>query len=759
MALDIITSINLDMKAPNAEVVYGNQYDTVGYVVAQLLNDGEKWSVPSGSKSVVSYMKTDRIGGYYDTTTINETAVTFPTSDRSKVRIALDEQTLTTVGNVKIQVSFYQNDKRLSTFSFILNVKSSPITATNIDSKWFGNLLLMSGVAVDETLTIAGAAADAKKAGEKVNKPKTSPNGTSGQILSTNGDGTTQWVNHIMPTDEQVENAVSDWLDDHPEATTTVEDGSITKQKLATELSNLTTDVETLLDDTIVAFLHQDDAYCVDPTTGYSSCTVIFNSETCIIYDLGHDNATKVVSFLSQNNISKVDAVIISHYHEDHCSEDSFDAFIENCGESSIDLSDCVWYLPHNDIDWSEFTGTTYDDVETYVKNGIESNNMTYVQPSIEGQKVTIGKLTIEFYNVTAAYYSDYYDWLYNESNKIAETPKTNYNNFSMCSMVTISGHKLFLTGDIMLPSQDNMAHIVKSADCLLVPHHGLNCAESKKFIRNMNCRLSVVAGFYTERYEVIQYALRPIPSRCRELGTVLSTLGSDVLISFSEAEMHVLTTSDIEVTGEAVGQMLFDDDDLDDIGYGVFYTDSAARSSNITNWPVLFGSQLGAAKIYSIPSNSTSRQASGTVQVAIATFDRNAKMCYRKKESGAWSDWRAVDSYALFKNTNYELNVFGWVTNDGKDVVLCAPIAIQTVNTRAVTSIVSSISLGVRLPTGGYVGGANAFDATSYINKVDLESAGRGLVITLRKSDGWDLTNNICVSGLATIRLSEDLI
>ena len=95
MALDIITSINLDMKAPNAEVVYGNQYDTVGYVVAQLLNDGEKWSVPTGSKSVVSYMKTDRIGGYYDTTTINETAVIFPTSDRSKVRIALDEQTLT----------------------------------------------------------------------------------------------------------------------------------------------------------------------------------------------------------------------------------------------------------------------------------------------------------------------------------------------------------------------------------------------------------------------------------------------------------------------------------------------------------------------------------------------------------------------------------------------------------------------------------------------------------------------------------------
>ena len=35
------------------------------------------------------------------------------------------------------------------------------------------------------------------------------------------------------PTDAQVESAVSDWLDNHPEATTTVEDGSITNAKIA----------------------------------------------------------------------------------------------------------------------------------------------------------------------------------------------------------------------------------------------------------------------------------------------------------------------------------------------------------------------------------------------------------------------------------------------------------------------------------------------------------------------------------------------
>lgn len=60
--------------------------------------------------------------------------------------------------------------------------------------------------------------------------------GTTGQILQTNGDGTTSWINRNVPTDEQIAEAVSDWLDAHPEATTTVEDGAITYAKLDTNL-------------------------------------------------------------------------------------------------------------------------------------------------------------------------------------------------------------------------------------------------------------------------------------------------------------------------------------------------------------------------------------------------------------------------------------------------------------------------------------------------------------------------------------------
>ena len=60
--------------------------------------------------------------------------------------------------------------------------------------------------------------------------------GTEGQVLRTNGDGTAEWADVGLPTDEQTATAISAWLTLHPEATTTVEDGSITAEKLHEDL-------------------------------------------------------------------------------------------------------------------------------------------------------------------------------------------------------------------------------------------------------------------------------------------------------------------------------------------------------------------------------------------------------------------------------------------------------------------------------------------------------------------------------------------
>ena len=56
--------------------------------------------------------------------------------------------------------------------------------------------------------------------------------GTAGQVLRTKGDGTTEWATVGLPTDEQTQTAVENWLNDHPDATTTVQDWSLTYSKL-----------------------------------------------------------------------------------------------------------------------------------------------------------------------------------------------------------------------------------------------------------------------------------------------------------------------------------------------------------------------------------------------------------------------------------------------------------------------------------------------------------------------------------------------
>lgn len=56
--------------------------------------------------------------------------------------------------------------------------------------------------------------------------------GTSGQVLTTLADGTTKWEDPVVPSDAQAEAVITEWLDEHPEATTTVEDGAVTRAKL-----------------------------------------------------------------------------------------------------------------------------------------------------------------------------------------------------------------------------------------------------------------------------------------------------------------------------------------------------------------------------------------------------------------------------------------------------------------------------------------------------------------------------------------------
>lgn len=103
-------------------------------------------------------------------------------------------------------------------------------------------------VELDTTLTQSGKAADAKAVGDALTEleqkiPENGGGGVSDYAELTNkpkingvevsGNKTSADYGIGNPTNEQVATAVQTYLDEHPEATTTVADGSITEQKLA----------------------------------------------------------------------------------------------------------------------------------------------------------------------------------------------------------------------------------------------------------------------------------------------------------------------------------------------------------------------------------------------------------------------------------------------------------------------------------------------------------------------------------------------
>ena len=165
MALTSVSVIDLDTSQPFVSVVHCKQYDTVRMVEAHLFFSGVKWYVPTDNiYAMISYKKSDNIGGFYDVTESGIIAVSVKADDRSVIYLALDAQMLRTPGETRTDVVFYDTitEGRLGLFQFILDVEEAAITEVDLASNPYFNILAEEIKAVLEAdAKITGLSADA----------------------------------------------------------------------------------------------------------------------------------------------------------------------------------------------------------------------------------------------------------------------------------------------------------------------------------------------------------------------------------------------------------------------------------------------------------------------------------------------------------------------------------------------------------------------------------------------------------------------
>jgi beta-lactamase superfamily II metal-dependent hydrolase len=271
------------------------------------------------------------------------------------------------------------------------------------------------------------------------------------------------------------------------------EDGtlaSIINEQIFNDLNNK---IKVLNAESTIAFLAPSSSEKID----FGDCAVITGVKN-IIVDLGNQpNAQILINYLRENNINKIDYIVISHYHDDHIGSTGASGLIALLSQTDIDFSDCTVLLPHKNINYGLFVpisaGTGYQNLENTIINILNTNNIVYKYPE-EKEIITIDENTqMQFFNLLPEYYNNYYGITYNAYN--TETGTTDYNNFSMVMSYTHLNHVAWFTGDIEPAAQANIYKNIKQCDILKIEHHGLNFNSNNNYLNNLQPKYAVVCN------------------------------------------------------------------------------------------------------------------------------------------------------------------------------------------------------------------------------------------------------------------------
>ena len=242
--------------------------------------------------------------------------------------------------------------------------------------------------------------------------------------------------------------------------------------------------------------------------TGSSDCIIIESNGHFAMVDAGEDSdypankphlnypgyEEEVCNYLLKNCVSSdgtvtLDFVVGTHAHSDHIG--GFDTVINH---PKINVKK-AYLKPYNEKDIFIYERLSWDNTEVYeqMKNALIKNNVEIVE-NFDELKTTLGDFMVTFYN----------------GKYKKRLVKYGENVNSVVTLFECNGFRCLLAGDLNNKDFDEyrLAEKIGKVDILKVGHHGYPFSSSRKWLKTLSPKYSVVCNFEKKIYPHIKHRL-----------------------------------------------------------------------------------------------------------------------------------------------------------------------------------------------------------------------------------------------------------
>lgn len=242
--------------------------------------------------------------------------------------------------------------------------------------------------------------------------------------------------------------------------------------------------------------------------TGSSDCIIIESNGHFAMVDAGEDSdypankphlnypgyEEEVCNYLLKNFASSdgtvtLDFVVGTHAHSDHIG--GFDTVINH---PKINVKK-AYLKPYNEKDIFIYERLSWDNTEVYeqMKNALIKNNVEIVE-DFDELKTTLGDFKVTFYN----------------GKYKKRLVKYGENVNSVVTLLECNVFRCLLAGDLNNKDFDEyrLAEKIGKVDILKVGHHGYPFSSSRKWLKTLSPKYSVVCNFEKKIYPHIKHRL-----------------------------------------------------------------------------------------------------------------------------------------------------------------------------------------------------------------------------------------------------------